>query len=586
MGYIKSQMKALNMFEHGILLQTKKTTELGTKGSARKQLERRCGPANRERAQLTDYRWNELFKNACIEGRERHDVITEEDPIPEWAEKVLWEYMTKMDHSDGSKKQILTNTRSAMRAIVSRYGELDPRTITEDMIRTIPDIRPDYTPKTLYVVRVAAGRLVGLYTGTDPWENRRKYLVSKRVIPQDIEELYFEKMKRAGYSRKSASRELVLVEKGLSILSDNLDGFDKNDFGIDEIKQIGRFMLGISKKQVHDYQCALSRYVWVVTGTDPIRGIRPKSDCIPPRLWNRIIMTGFEEEFQEFINWNFERGLKWNTIESYIYKILSVWERLDSIMPEGWKLADVTDKDLVRVRMDSCRDVKESSLRESMKILGMFLGQFGNNSYRKAKMLWNVDEDQTYRTWINHEEWLRLLQSASPTERVILALGGGMGLRRAEIADLRISDIDGNLMTIRGKGHGADGKVVQKVIPKAVMEIIQDYLPFREELLRKKGDDDEDILLISDMRYGGKPLGAEGVGTVVYNLAKANNVTMSTHTLRRLYATSLRDVGTDLDTIRRMMRHSKLDTTLKNYLNADPLKMTKANDDLSSLLFG
>ncbi len=535
---------------------------------------------------MTEDKWTQLYKKASVEGRKRNDVVTMDNPIPEWAEKALWEYMATTDRSESWKKQILTNTRSAMRAIVSRYGELDPRNITEDMIRSIPDILPDYSPKTLYVLRVAAGRLAGLYTGTDPWNNRRKFLVSRRVISKEAEELYFEKMQKAGYTRTSASKELVLMEKALSILSENLDGFDSCHFGIEEIKQVGRFMPGISKIQLHNYQCALSRYVWVQSGIDPIRSIRPKTDEIPPRLWNRIILTGFEEELQQFINWNVERGLKWNTIENYIYKILSVWERLDSMMPEGWKLADVTDKDLVRLRMDSSHDVKESSLRESMKALGVFLEMFGNNSYRRAKMLWNVDEDQTYRTWINHDEWLRIMQSANPMEKVILALGGGMGLRRAEIAGLRISDIDGNLMTIRGKGHGADGKVVQKVIPKAVMEIIDDYLPIRDELLRTNGDDGEDVLLVSDMRYVGKPLGAEGVGKVVYNLAKANNVTMSTHTLRRLYATSLRDIGTDLDTIRRMMRHSKLDTTVKNYLNADPRIMAKANDELDSLLFG
>ncbi len=535
---------------------------------------------------MTDNTWNELYKKASVEGRKRHDMITEEMPIPEWAEQILWEHMAEKEWSLSWKRQILINTRAAMRAIVRRYGELDPSTITEDMIRSIAEICPERNPKSLYGVRVAAGRLNALYTGTDLWENRHKFRVSPRIVSEDAEKLFFEKMERAGYSRTNASKELVLIEKALSILSQNLEGFDPCHFDIGEIKQVGRFMVGITKRQIHAYQCALSRYLWVLTGIDPIRSIRTKTNEIPPRLWSRIILTGFEEEFQDFIAWNRGRGVKWNTIKSYIYKILSVWERLDAIMPEGWKLTDVTDKDLVRLRIDSSHDVKETSLRESMVVLGMFLEFLGNNAYRRAKMMWNIDEDTTYRTWITHDEWLQIMQSATPMEKVILALGGGMGLRRAEIAGLRVSDIEGNLMTIHGKGHGADGKVVQKAIPKAIMEIINDYLPIREELLRVKGDTGEDILLISDMRYAGKPLGAEGVGYVVYNLAKAHNVNMSTHTLRRLYATSLRDIGTDLDTIRRMMRHSKLDTTVKNYLNADPRMMAKANDGIDSLLFG
>lgn len=47
------------------------------------------------------------------------------------------------------------------------------------------------------------------------------------------------------------------------------------------------------------------------------------------------------------------------------------------------------------------------------------------------------------------------------------------------------------------------------------------------------------------------------------------------------------DAGVDLDTIRRMMRHSSLETTLKCYLHADPRKMagavSKINDVFAAM---
>lgn len=159
-------------------------------------------------------------------------------------------------------------------------------------------------------------------------------------------------------------------------------------------------------------------------------------------------------------------------------------------------------------------------------------------------------------------------------------------MRRAEIAGLRLSDIKGNVITIRGKGHGVEGKVVEKVMPKAVVEIINDYLPHRSELLKRWGNEGEDILLISEARYNGKPLGNEALGDAVRDFGKENNLEMSTHTLRRFYATSLRDAGVDLDTIRRMMRHTQIDTTVSYYLSVDPGRMAKANEDIDTLLFG
>ena len=58
------------------------------------------------------------------------------------------------------------------------------------------------------------------------------------------------------------------------------------------------------------------------------------------------------------------------------------------------------------------------------------------------------------------------------------------------------------------------------------------------------------------------------------------------HTLRRFYCTNLADAGTELDTLRRMIWHSHIDTTVNHYLKADPRKMkgaTTAVDDALDL---
>ncbi|KUE73258.1 hypothetical protein AUQ37_03205 [Candidatus Methanomethylophilus sp. 1R26] len=56
------------------------------------------------------------------------------------------------------------------------------------------------------------------------------------------------------------------------------------------------------------------------------------------------------------------------------------------------------------------------------------------------------------------------------------------------------------------------------------------------------------------------------------------------HTLRRFYCTNLADAGTELDTLRRMMRHSHIDTTVNHYLKADPRKMKSATTAVDDAL--
>ncbi len=66
------------------------------------------------------------------------------------------------------------------------------------------------------------------------------------------------------------------------------------------------------------------------------------------------------------------------------------------------------------------------------------------------------------RTWIFMAQWKQLWKAADVTQRLVLALAGGMGLRRFEIAQLNLGDIEGNVMTIYGKGSGPQGKVTKK----------------------------------------------------------------------------------------------------------------------------
>ncbi|MBR4504035.1 MAG: site-specific integrase [Candidatus Methanomethylophilaceae archaeon] len=102
-------------------------------------------------------------------------------------------------------------------------------------------------------------------------------------------------------------------------------------------------------------------------------------------------------------------------------------------------------------------------------------------------------------------------------------------------------------------------------------------LEYHEGILSRYGDRSSGHFLISTgKRSIGRPMSARALQTVLERLAERSGVPFSPHCLRRLLVTTMSDAGVDLDTIRRMMRHSSIDTTLRRYFRANPRSMGAA----------
>ena len=179
----------------------------------------------------------------------------------------------------------------------------------------------------------------------------------------------------------------------------------------------------------------------------------------------------------------------------------------------------------------------------------------------------------------------KILAVANPTEKMILYLGAGLGLRREEIATIKLSDFKGNKVMVNGKGHGR-GKLVEKEVPQSVLRAIEEYLPYREETIAQHGDRANGALIAIPYRTHSPTASIRFVEQSMRDLEEKSKIKATCHTLRRFYCTNLFDAGVEQDTVRRMMRHSHLDTTLNHYLYADPRKIrgaTTAVDDALDL---
>ena len=191
--------------------------------------------------------------------------------------------------------------------------------------------------------------------------------------------------------------------------------------------------------------------------------------------------------------------------------------------------------------------------------------------------------------WITSRDFKILFEAASPLEKMILALGGTMGLRRTELASVRLDDISGNSLTVTGKGVSS-GKIIEMEMSGLVSKVLPAYLKWRQEILSKFGDRSEGYLLINPYeKHTGKRLSPSVLTIIALRLRDKTGVIWTLHSLRRLYCMTMVDAGVELDTTRRMMRHSSVNTTINAYIKADPRKLHKAMsavDDTFSVLMG
>lgn len=240
-------------------------------------------------------------------------------------------------------------------------------------------------------------------------------------------------------------------------------------------------------------------------------------------------------------------------------------------------LDEITLDDVVW--LSGALEVKDSTKAIYLQTLSRAsVARGGPDWYKQSDILLN--RRNPMRIWITMDEFVRLYKRADPTDRLILVLGAYMGLRRTEIANLRDGDYDEHrrTLTVRGKGHGENGLVEVMDVPLPVAREIAGLRAWIGTMPRM------DDKLVQSRRWHGQDahgLSPQRVAERVRALGDRVGVEVRTHSLRRLYATTLvNTVGASYDTTRRLMRHANIETTLRCYVQADPSLLKDATDAL------
>lgn len=209
----------------------------------------------------------------------------------------------------------------------------------------------------------------------------------------------------------------------------------------------------------------------------------------------------------------------------------------------------------------------ETTVHYYVKALGQFLAWTGNTIVRDMGLLWNEPVHPNAR-WITPEDFGRIAEAcADPTDRIIVMLAAYAGMRRSEIAELRLSDILSDRMVVTGKGHGR-GK--QRILPITgrIRSELDRYMAYRRRFVR---DGDVEGLVVS-FPTGRAPTGmTEGtVGKRVQRICRRAGVDASAHSFRRYFATRIWDTmpEKDIKILQDLLGHSSPAVTSR-YIRTD-----------------
>ena len=157
-------------------------------------------------------------------------------------------------------------------------------------------------------------------------------------------------------------------------------------------------------------------------------------------------------------------------------------------------------------------------------------------------------------------------------QRVLFALIYSAGLRVGEVCNLKISDIDSERMQIRVvKSKGKCDRYV--ILSPYILQGLRKYI---------KSSKPKSYLFNGKLK--GEPLSKSAVQQSFRLAVKKAGITkdVSVHSLRHTYATHLLEEGVDIVTIKELLGHATIETTMM-YLHVAKLNRKNAHSPLDTL---
>lgn len=302
---------------------------------------------------------------------------------------------------------------------------------------------------------------------------------------------------------------------------------------------------------------------------------------VQTRLLNdQLILLPLGQHVRDFLDYlTIEAGLAENTVlgygrdlrgflESCEDKKVSSLEHLTALLVQDYQ------------RKLTCGGMAESSVKRCVVAIRMFL--------RFCKLTGLIEDDftgilESPKLWqrlpvvYNKKHVLRLLEAPCEKEpfylrdKMVLELLYATGMRAAELAGLKVRDINTDIGYIRCMGKGKKERVIP--LGKIAIAAIKEYLVQLRPRLIKEGS--EDFLVLSRT---GRPMSRIEIWRVVKKYAARAGLGehLTAHTLRHCFATHLLSGGADLRSVQEMLGHVDIATT-QIYTHVDGERLRKVH---------
>ena len=207
--------------------------------------------------------------------------------------------------------------------------------------------------------------------------------------------------------------------------------------------------------------------------------------------------------------------------------------------------------------------------------LRFFIKTLRRHEYRE--FLPYPKEQQRLPTVLSLEEVARLINASGTLyRRALLMTLYATGMRRSEVAHLKIADIDSERMMIR-VDRGKGGKSRDLPLTPALLETLREYWRWRKPQL---------YLFPSRSRRcrADQPISDKTLWIACREATRHAQLRkrVTPHTLRHSWATHLLEGGTDLRTIQVLLGHGDLETTAK-YLHLSAKHLHAVRNPVESI---
>lgn len=289
-----------------------------------------------------------------------------------------------------------------------------------------------------------------------------------------------------------------------------------------------------------------------------------------PTLVEKAIqcVNGFEKVYTLLQQQVILRGQSRSTLANYIRRIALISLHFGKL-PE--QVSDDEINEYLTSLALSAKSPSRSSFKHAVYGLRYYFRLVGQN--KRAIALPSLKQDARLPTILNRAELKELFKAPTLLKhRIVLTLIYSAGLRGQEVINLKISDVDFERMTI----HIRQSKFKKdRIVPlaKYMAKGLQKYL--RAE--------NPHIWLFNGKEADGR-YSVRGLSWVMRETLKKTRIKkeVNLHSLRHTYATHLLEEGLNIVTLKELLGHAEIATTMA-YLHVAQCPLIKPHSPLDTL---